>query len=285
MLKARRSIAVTLAAGAIVAAAVASVASGGPNAAGYNTAQAAMVSFTTTPASGAPASSTADAIISVGDTIGGYTFESIPDGVSILERGNGRADVYVNHETSTVPFPYNPPFAGSEANQNDFTNSEVSLLTFTGHKIEINKASKAIASLENYQRFCSNYLATAIEGFKQPILFTNEEAQDWVFRSGTAWPGPTVDHAGHRGRRAGGRRRRARREERQDAAHLRDGAAQPREQRRGPRVRRARGALRRRHVPDEPAGVVAALHVHRGGREGDLGRRGHAPRLRRRRYR
>jgi Bacterial protein of unknown function (DUF839) len=193
MHRARRSILVTIAAGALAAAAVASVASGGPNAAGYNTAQAPMVTYTTNPASGAPAGSTADAIISVGDTIGGYLFESIPDGVSILARGNGRADVYVNHETSTVPFPYNPPFGGAtpEANQNDFANSELSLLTFTGHKIEINKASKAIASLENYQRFCSNYLATAIEGFKQPILFTNEEAQDWVFRSGTAWPGPT----------------------------------------------------------------------------------------------
>ncbi len=193
MFRARRSIAVTVAAGALAAAVVASVASGGPNAAGYNTAQAPMVTYTTNPASGAPAGSTADAIISVGDTIGGYSFESIPDGVGILERGNGRADVYVNHETSTVPFPYNPPFGGAtpEANQNDFVNAELSLLTFTGHKIEINKASKAIASLENYQRFCSNYLATAIEGFKQPILFTNEEAQDWVFRSGTAWPGPT----------------------------------------------------------------------------------------------
>jgi Alkaline phosphatase PhoX len=193
MFRAQRSILVTIAAGALAAAAVASVASGGPRAAGYNTAQAPMVTYTTSPASGAPAGSTADAIISVGDTIGGYLFESIPDGVSILARGNGRADVYVNHETSTVPFPYNPPFGGAtpEANQNDFANSELSLLTFTGHKIEINKASKAIASLENYQRFCSNYLATAIEGFKQPILFTNEEAQDWVFRSGTAWPGPT----------------------------------------------------------------------------------------------
>jgi Alkaline phosphatase PhoX len=193
MHRARRSILVTIAAGALAAAAVASVASGGPNAAGYNTAQAPMVTYTTNPASGAPAGSTADAIISVGDTIGGYLFESIPDGVAILARGNGRADVYVNHETSTVPFPYNPPFGGAtpEANQNDFVNSELSLLTFTGHKIEINNASKAIASLENYQRFCSNFLATAIEGFKQPILFTNEEAQDWVFRSGTAWPGPT----------------------------------------------------------------------------------------------
>jgi Alkaline phosphatase PhoX len=193
MFRARRSILVTIAAAAIVAAAVVSVASGGPKAAGYNTAQAPMVTYTTAPASGAPAGSTADAIISVGDTIGDYLFESIPDGVAILARGNGRADVYVNHETSTVPFPYNPPFGGAtpEANQNDFVNTELSLLTFTGHKIEINKASKAIASLENYQRFCSNYLATAIEGFKQPILFTNEEAQDWVFRSGTAWPGPT----------------------------------------------------------------------------------------------
>jgi Alkaline phosphatase PhoX len=191
MFRARRSILATIAAGALAAGAVASVASGGPKAAGYNTAQAPMVTYTTNPASGAPASSTADAIISVGDTIGGYTFESIPDGISVLARGNGRADVYVNHETSTVPFPFNSPWAGGEGNQNDFTNSEVSQLTFTGHKIEINKASMAINGLENYQRFCSNYLATAVEGFKQPILFTNEEAQDWVFRSGTAWPGPT----------------------------------------------------------------------------------------------
>jgi hypothetical protein len=191
MHRARRSLAVTIAAGAVAAAAVASVASGGPAAAGYNTTQAPMV----TPLAGAPAGSSADAIISVGDTIGGYTFESIPDGVSVYPRGNGRADVYVNHETSTVPFPYNAPFGGvgaaGEANQNDFTNSEVSLLEMKQHKVEINQASKAIATMENFQRFCSNYLATAVEGFKRPILFTNEEAQDWVFRSGTAWPGPS----------------------------------------------------------------------------------------------
>ena len=73
-----------------------------------------MVTYTTNPASGAPAGSTADAIISVGDTIGGYTFESLPDGVSILQRGNGRADVYVNHETSTVPFPFGEESVVSE---------------------------------------------------------------------------------------------------------------------------------------------------------------------------
>jgi hypothetical protein len=194
MSRGRRSIAVTLAIGAVAAASIASVASGGPNATGYNTAQAAMVSFTTNPASGAPAGSTADAIISVGDKIGGYTFESIPDGVSIYPRGNGRVDVYVNHETSTVPFPYGPgaggPWNGTEANQNDYTNSEVSLLEMKQHKVEINKASKAISSAQNMHRFCASFLATAAEGFKHPILFANEEAQDWVFRTGTSWPGP-----------------------------------------------------------------------------------------------
>jgi hypothetical protein len=195
MFRARRSIAVTIAAGAVAAAAVASVASGGSTAAPFNTAQAPMVSLL----AAAPTSSSADAIISVGDTIGGYTFESIPDGVAVYPRGNGRADVFVNHETSTVPFPFNSPWAGGEGNQNDFTNSELSQLNFNQRKVEINSASMAIKGLENYQRFCSNYLATAVEGFSRPILFTNEEAQDWVFRSGTAWPGPTFITPGSAG--------------------------------------------------------------------------------------
>jgi hypothetical protein len=173
---------------AATAAVVASAASGGPSAAGYNTSQAPMVTLL----AGAPASSSADGIISVGDTMpGGYTFESIPDGVAVYPRGNGRADVFVNHETSTVPFPFNSPWAGGEANQNDFTNSELSQLIFNQQSNGITHASMAIKSLENYQRFCSNFLATAVEGFDRDIVFTNEEAQDWVYRSGTAWPGPS----------------------------------------------------------------------------------------------
>jgi hypothetical protein len=189
MFRGRRFIAITIAAGAVAAAAIATVASGGSTAAGYNTTQAPMVTLL----AGAPASSSADAIISVGDTLpGGYTFESIPDGVSVYPRGNGRADVFVNHETSTVPFPYSSPFGGTspEANQNDYTNSEVSQLNFNQQSGGITSASKAIATAENFQRFCSNFLAAAAQGFKKPILFTNEEAQDWVNRSGTAWPGP-----------------------------------------------------------------------------------------------
>ena len=48
-------------------------------------------------------------IISVGDTLkGGFRFESIPDGISLQTRGKGTVDLFVNHETSTVPFPFTP---------------------------------------------------------------------------------------------------------------------------------------------------------------------------------
>ena len=99
---------------------------------------------------------------------GGYVFKTIPDGVSILP-GNGLAEVYVNHETSTVPFPYNAPWAGGEANQNDFENSEVSELVIHGPSSQVVQGSLAITSLENYQRFCSNYLATLAELRVPPV--------------------------------------------------------------------------------------------------------------------
>ena len=49
-------------------------------------------------------------LITVGETAGddGYVFESVPDGIAVKVRDNGVADIYVNHETSTVPFPYTP---------------------------------------------------------------------------------------------------------------------------------------------------------------------------------
>jgi hypothetical protein len=132
---------------------------------------------------------TVEALITTGETLaGGYRFEAIPDGISLRTRGNARIDVYVNHETSTVPFPYNPS-APTEANsQNDFDNSQVSLLTFNRQSGGILHGRMAIGTEEGFQRFCSNYLATAAEGFDREILFTNEEAVDWVNRSGQAWP-------------------------------------------------------------------------------------------------
>jgi hypothetical protein len=132
---------------------------------------------------------TATPIITVGETLGGgYRFESIPDGISISPRGNGRIDVYVNHETSTVPFPYTPG-APTEANsQNDFDNAQVSRLILNQRSGGVLQGALVIRSAENFQRFCSNYLATGKEGFDRAILLTNEEAIDWVNRDGKAWP-------------------------------------------------------------------------------------------------
>jgi hypothetical protein len=51
-------------------------------------------------------------IITVGETLDdGYRFESIPDGIAIHRRPFQflSVDVYVNHETSAVPFPVFPP--------------------------------------------------------------------------------------------------------------------------------------------------------------------------------
>jgi hypothetical protein len=153
----------------------------GDNNSGFQTSQAAML----TPL---VAGSTVTPIITVGDTVRDYRFEAIPDGISLDPNGSGTVDVYVNHETSLVPFPYTPA-APTEANsQNDFVNSELSRLRLNQHSAGILQAGLAIGSEANYQRFCSNYLATAKEGFDRPILMTNEEAIDWVNRTGKAWP-------------------------------------------------------------------------------------------------
>ena len=134
-------------------------------------------------------------LITVGETLpGGYRFEAIPDGVAIYPRGQGRLDVFVNHERPRVPFPYSAANAGTpEANQNDFDNSQLSRLVVNQHSGGILSGKLAIESSENFQRFCSNYLATEKEGFDRDILFTNEEATDFVYRTGEAWPASASD--------------------------------------------------------------------------------------------
>lgn len=184
----RRVPLVLVASAAAVTAALTPAATAADNDSGFKTQQASMITVLD------PAKPTVP-IITTGETRpGGYRFEAIPDGIAIRARGQGRVDVYVNHETSTVPFPFSAPFGGdppSEANQNDFDNSQVSHLLLNRHSAGVLSARYAISSDANYQRFCTNYLATAAEGFDRPILFANEEAQDWVFRNGTAWPGPS----------------------------------------------------------------------------------------------
>jgi hypothetical protein len=154
----------------------------GDNDSGFITGQPAML----TPL--APGS-TVTPIITVGDTVRGYRFEAIPDGISLDPNGNGTVDVYVNHETSTVPFPFTP--GAGAANQNDFDNAQVSRLRLNQHSAGVLKGELTITSSENFQRFCSNYLATSKEGFDRPIFFTNEETSDFVNRTGAAFP-PTA---------------------------------------------------------------------------------------------
>ena len=83
-------------------AASAAAAPGGKGKAGFRTSIDAMLME----GSDAPDGVVIDPIISVGDVLNdGFVFDSIPDGISLVRHGKGTVDLYVNHETSLVPFP------------------------------------------------------------------------------------------------------------------------------------------------------------------------------------
>jgi hypothetical protein len=133
---------------------------------------------------------TVEPLLTVGDQLAsGYRFESIPDGISLLRRKHhGLVDVYVNHETSKVPFPYATAAPTADTGESDFDNAQVSHLVLRKHDASTLSGEMVIDSSEGYQRFCSNYLATEREGFRRPILFTNEETPDYVYRQEDSWP-------------------------------------------------------------------------------------------------
>jgi hypothetical protein len=172
----RKRLALAAAAAALVAGIAASTGSADNNS-GFRTSLPPLL----TPL--APGSSVTP-IISVGDTLRDYTFESIPDGISFTRNGSGTMDVYVNHETSLVPFP---------AARSDFTNSLVSRLRLNQHSAGVLRGEYAIPpAVGNYQRFCSNFLVGPDQGFERELLLTNEEARDVVLREGYAWHPPFV---------------------------------------------------------------------------------------------
>ena len=174
----RKAFGVALLAVGLATLVVATAATGGKP--GFKTAQGPMLDGV--------GGATYEPIISVGDTLkSGYMFESIPDGISFKKHGKGTVDVFVNHETSTVPFPFS---AATGVGFNDFTNAMVSELRLSQKSGGVLRGRYAIPSEANFQRFCSSFLATKEQGFDRELLFTNEEATDWVFRSGVAVPGP-----------------------------------------------------------------------------------------------
>jgi hypothetical protein len=135
-------------------------------------------------------------LLTVGDVLpSGFRFEAIPDGISVRARGKGRVDVFVNHETSNVPFPYASAAPAEATGENDFDNAQVSKLVLNAQSAGTLSGSFVISSDLGYQRFCSNYLATKAEGFSRDILFTNEESPDYVFRQEASWPPPIGDPA------------------------------------------------------------------------------------------
>ena len=134
-------------------------------------------------------------LLTVGDTLGnGYRFEAIPDGISV-DTEKKKVDLFVNHETAKVPFPYvtaGPTAANSE---NDFDNAQVSHLVLNGQTAGVLDGSFVIPSSAGYQRFCSNFLATKEQGFDRDVLFTNEETPDDVLRQQASWPPALADPA------------------------------------------------------------------------------------------
>jgi hypothetical protein len=182
-----RRLRLAVAAGALAVAGILATAAGGQNESGFVTAQDPMLIGMN--------GTDVQKVITVGETMpGGYRFESIPDGISLRARGRGRLDLFVNHETSTVPFPFTfPGSPNASVNQNDFDNAQVSHLVLNQHSKGVLSAKMAVASEQGFQRFCSNYLATEREDFDRSILLTNEEAIDWVNRSGKAWPATIGD--------------------------------------------------------------------------------------------
>jgi hypothetical protein len=86
-------------------------------------------------------------LLTVGDVLSsGYRYEAIPDGISVRPRGQGRVDLFVNHETSKVPFPYNAANPTAANGENDFDNSQVSKLILNQHSAGVLNGSFAISS-------------------------------------------------------------------------------------------------------------------------------------------
>ena len=190
----KRSIVACAAVAVAVTATGTAAAEAGANKSGFRTAEPSMLApvmagVTTTP------------LLTVGDPLSsGYRFESIPDGIAVRTKGRGRADLYVNHETGKVPFPYTPANPTAANGENDFENAQVSKLSLNQHSAGVLHGEIVISSSEGYQRFCSNYLATAKEGFDRDIFFTNEETPDYVYRQEASWPpvmgSPAEEEAG-----------------------------------------------------------------------------------------
>ena len=117
---------------------------------------------------GAPPKSSLTPLISSGDTLGGFTFEGIPDGIGFAPGRKHTVDVFVNHEQSQVPF----------LGLADFQDASVSRLNIRPSSRRILAASVAIPPSAGFIRFCSATMAGPADGFDRYVFLTNEESDD-----------------------------------------------------------------------------------------------------------
>ena len=120
--------------------------------------------------SGAPPGSSLLAIISVGEMVGDYMFEGIPDGVGLAPGPDGSVYAFVNHEQSHVPFQ----------GKADFVDSSVSQLRLDLAMGGVLGGSVPVPPNDGFIRFCSGFMAGPDQGFSSYTYFTNEETNDVV---------------------------------------------------------------------------------------------------------
>ena len=124
---------------------------------------------------GVPTGSSVKAIISSGETLNGFTFQGLPDGIGLAPGPNqGSVDVFVVHEQTTVPF-------FGTADFQDASVSKLNLNTISGADMgAVLAAEVALSPDAGYLRFCSASMAGPDEGFSNYTFFTGEEANDIV---------------------------------------------------------------------------------------------------------
>ena len=91
-------------------------------------------------------------------------------------RGKGRVDLFVNHETCSVPFPFNAAVADSGQGENDFDNSQVSRLTLTSTAGVLNGSFVIAQQRRTTSGSARTSSRPARRASTATILFTNEES-------------------------------------------------------------------------------------------------------------